>query len=384
MMNLTIKKEQVIDGFLKAASIIPNKTGAAYLRSLWIQAREDRIILMSTDGILEFTGKYPAEVKEEGQAGVNGRAFVELVRRLPEGDIHLKVDEEKNILLVEQSRRSYKLPTIESTWFQPLPDFPKEGAVLWSGDFLQDIIDKVSFCISDEEKDSGLACLLIKKFKEDKVDACGLNGHQFAMVRFSNAEIAQLLPESGLLLQKNYVNELRKWLVNDEIMLNISESRFHISTGSGNETLSMPHSSNFSYPEYLNFLSRLKVNNASYLTVDKKEGIEALDRLLIFSTEDKPSTYLKFSASEVELSAEGQKIGSATEHLEGDFRGDISVIAFPTRNLFDIFSHFQSSKIEFTLTGKEGPCGIRGADDAGYTVILMPMRIEESSYYSEE
>ena len=36
------------------------------------------------------------------------------------------------------------------------------------------------------------------------------------------------------------------------------------------------------------------------------------------------------------------------------------------------------------LTGGEGPCGVRGEDDPEYTVIVMPMKIVEETYYSEE
>ena len=384
MMYVTVKKEQIIDGLQKAASIIPSKAGAAYLRSIWLQAKNGSVTIMSTDVNIEFTGIYPAEIKEEGQVGVNGRSFVELLRRLPGGDISLRMDEESHVLLVEQGRRSYKLPTVDPVWFQPLPAFPEEGAVLWSGDFLQDIIDRVSFCISDDDSAEGLSCLYFKAHDEGKVDVCGLNGHQFAMVRFINDELARLLPENGLLIQKKYVNELRKWLGSDEVMLNISERRFHIRTGSGNETLSIPRSANFTYPDHLSFLARLNGDNTSHLTVERKESLEALDRLLIFNNDSDRCTYFHFSPSEVELSAQGQETGSATEHLEGEFKGDLELIAFPTRSLMDILGHFQSARIDFTFTGAEGPCGITGADDAEYTVILMPMKIAESSYYTEE
>ncbi|MCG8529495.1 MAG: DNA polymerase III subunit beta, partial [Desulfovibrionales bacterium] len=37
-MYLKVFKEDVIDGLLKAANIIPAKTGAAYLRSIWLKA----------------------------------------------------------------------------------------------------------------------------------------------------------------------------------------------------------------------------------------------------------------------------------------------------------------------------------------------------------
>lgn len=387
-MYLTVKKEQIIEGLQKAASIIPSKAGAAYLRSIWLQALKGadghRLTIMSTDVNIEFTGTYPVDIREEGTAGVNGRAFVELLRRLPGGDITLRLDEESHILSVEQGRRSYKLPTVDPVWFQPLPPFPEEGAVLWSGDFFQDIIDKVAFCISDDDSAEGLACLYFKAGEEGKVDACGLNGHQFAMVRFINDELARLLPENGLLIQKKYVNELRKWLGSDEVMLNISERRFHIRTGSGSETLSIPRSANFSYPDHLSFLARLDGANTSQLDVDRRETMDALDRLLIFNNDSDRCTYFRFSPQEVELSAQGQETGSATEHLEGTFQGDLELIAFPTRSLMDILGHFQSSSLHYVFTGAEGPCGITGSDDAEYTVILMPMKIAESSYYTEE
>ena len=385
-MIITVKKEQIIDGLQKAASIIPSKAGAAYLRSIWLQAagsgETGRLTLMATDVNIEFTGTYPAEVREEGQAGVNGRAFVELLRRLPGGDIQLRLDKESNTLLVEQGRRSYKLPAADPVWFQALPPFPEEGAVLWAGDFFQDIIDRVSFCISDDDSTEALSCICLKSVEPGKVDVCALNGHQFAMVRFLNDELAAKLPADGLLLQKKYVNELRKWLGTDEVMLNISERRFHLRTGSGSETLSLPRSG-FIYPDHLSFLSRLQAADASTLKLRRKECQESLDRLHIFNNESDRCTYFQFSPTEVTMSAQGQETGSATENLDVSFSGSLERIAFPTRNLIDILGHFQSGELTFTLTGAEGPCGISGTEDPDYTVLIMPMKIAETSYYEE-
>ena len=385
-MIITVKKEQIIDGLQKAASIIPSKAGAAYLRSIWLQAagsgETGRLTLMATDVNIEFTGTYPAEVREEGQAGVNGRAFVELLRRLPGGDIQLRLDKESNTLLVEQGRRSYKLPAADPVWFQALPPFPEEGAVLWAGDFFQDIIDRVSFCISDDDSTEALSCICLKSVEPGKVDVCGLNGHQFALVRFLNDELAAKLPADGLLLQKKYVNELRKWLGTDEVMLNIRERRFHLRTGSGSETLSLPRSG-FIYPDHLSFLSRLQAADASTLKLRRKECQESLDRLHIFNNESDRCTYFQFSPTEVTMSAQGQETGSATENLDVSFSGSLERIAFPTRNLIDILGHFQSGELTFTLTGAEGPCGISGTEDPDYTVLIMPMKIAETSYYEE-
>ena len=86
-MLFTVKKENIIEGLQKAAGIIPTRAGAAYLRSLWIKAEGEVLTIMATDANIEFTGTYPADVKEPGLVGVNGRNFVDLVRRLPAGEL---------------------------------------------------------------------------------------------------------------------------------------------------------------------------------------------------------------------------------------------------------------------------------------------------------
>ncbi len=382
-MFCIVNKEAIIDGLQKAAGIIPARTGAAYLRSLWLKAEGQTLTLMATDASVEFVGAYPVDLKEPGLTGVNGRAFVELLRRLPQGELRMKLDEKTGALLLEQGRRSYKLPVSDATWFQDFAAFPEEGSILWSGDILQELIDKVLYCISDEEAGSAIACLCMKPRENGRVDVCGLNGHQFAVTSFIHEELCSRLPDEGLLLQRKYVGELRKWLGNDEIELNITDKRLFLRSGNKQETLSLPRS-NYAYPDYMSFLSRLQGDGVSVLTLSRKECQEALDRLTIFNTDSDRCTYFDLSTNEAVLSAKGQDTGSAAEYIEVSYAGSVNRIAFPTRNLMEILSHFESDELEFTLTGQEGPCGIHGKNDQQYTVLIMPMKIVEQEYYAED
>ncbi|HZF60359.1 MAG TPA: DNA polymerase III subunit beta [Desulfovibrio sp.] len=382
-MKLTVNKEQIIEGLLKAAAIIPAKAGAQYLRSIWLKAEEGSLSVMSTDANIEFTGRYPAEVAAPGLIGVQGRAFVDLVRQLPTGVLHLTLDEASGNLLLEQGRRTYKLPVSGAEWFQNFSAFPAENAVTWSGDFLQDILDKVGFCISDDDAMDAIACLCMKPRGNGRIDVCGLNGHQFALVSFTHDELAERLPEAGMLIQKKYLADIKKWLGVDEIELNITDKRLYLRSLDGAETLSLPRAAH-EYPDYNIFMSKLASEDMHPMTLARKEAIEALGRILIFNTESDRCTYMDLSAGEALLSAQGQDVGSANESLEVAYNGDIKRIAFPTRNLLDVLGHFVSAKIDMMLTGSEGPCGIRGADDVDYTVIIMPMKVSETTYYSEE
>ena len=382
-MKLTVNKEQIIEGLLKAAAIIPAKAGAQYVRSIWLKAEEGSLSVMSTDANIEFTGRYPAEVSKPGLIGVQGRAFVDLVRQLPTGVLHLTLDEASGNLLIEQGRRTYKLPVSGAEWFQNFSAFPAENAVTWSGDFLQDILDKVAFCISDDDAMDAIACLCMKPRGNGRIDVCGLNGHQFALVSFTHDELAERLPESGMLIQKKYLQDIKKWLGVDEIELNITDKRLYLRSLDGAETLSLPRAAH-EYPDYNIFMSKLASEDMHPMTLARKETIEALGRILIFNTESDRCTYMDLTAGEALLSAQGQDVGSANESLEVTYNGDIKRIAFPTRNLLDVLGHFVSAKIDMMLTGSEGPCGIRGGDDTDYTVIIMPMKVSETTYYSEE
>jgi DNA polymerase-3 subunit beta len=384
-MFLRVQRDEIIEGLQKSANIIPAKTGAAFLRTIWLKCEDGRLNIMSTDSNLEFCGSYPAQIQEEGLAGIQGRAFYELVRKLPSGELIIKTDADKQNVLVEQGARKYKLPVNDEEWFQKFSSFPDEGTVFWSGDFLHEIIDKIAYCISDEDSMEAIACIYFARAKNgDKaIEVCGLNGHQFAMIKFVNDDIFEMLPEEGVLIQKKYLAELKKWLTADEIELNISDKRLFFRTGDQQETFSLPLSY-YQYPNYNNFLSKLGEEGVSRLGFNRAEMINSLDRISIFNTDSNRCTHFMLQPGELVLYSQGQETGTATESMESQFSGDLERIAFPTKNLIEILNHFSSQTVEMVLTGGEAPCGITGTDDADYQVIVMPMMIQEETYYTEE
>ena len=177
------------------------------------------------------------------------------------------------------------------------------------------------------------------------------------------------------------IHELRKVSSRLEIELAISEKRLFFRTSK--EQFSLPMSY-YQYPNYMNFLSRLNDDDVSRLEVDRKLMIESLERISIFNTDSNRCTYFMLNTGETVLYSQGQEMGTATESLESVFSGELDKIAFPTKNLIDILNHFNSDKVKFALTGQEAPCGITGEDDPDYQVILMPMMIQEETYYTED
>ncbi len=382
-MLLKLFRDDIIEGLQKSASIIPAKTGAAFLRTIWLKVQDGSLKVMSTDSNLEFSGSYPAEIVEEGLVGVQGRSFYDLIRKLPAGQITLKAEEDGQHLSIEQGSRRYKLPTNEKSWFQDFAEFPEENTVFWSGDFLSDLIDKIAYCLGEEDAEA-ISCLFLSRSRSgEHLEVCGLNGHQFAMYRFLHEDLKALVPDGGMLIQRRYLAELKKWLAADEIELNTAAKRLFFRTADKKETFSLPLNT-AQYPDYTTFLGKVLREASATLAVDRLELMDALERIAIFNTESNRCVYLDLNGGEMALSSQGQDVGKANETLEVQFTGDVKRIAFPTRNLIEILNHFSSEKLTFKFTGAEGPCGIEGADDLDYLVIIMPMKITEETYYNEE
>lgn len=382
-MKLSVNRADIIDGLQKAGSITPAKAGATYLRSIWLKGEHDQLSIMTTDASLEFTGTYPANVEEPGLAGVPGRTFVDLIRQFPSGKMEMSVDNDK-FILKQGIRGRYKLPVHSPEWFQDFSPYPDSEPISWTGDILMELIDRISFCIDDDETREAMSCLCFKPGKNGEIDVCGMNGHQFAMVTFIHDDLFERLPKHGLLINKKFMNDIKKWLSPDEIEVNLSEKRLFLKGNNGTEILSVERANNYEYPDYNIFLSKLDDDVQNKLDVKRQDMIDALKRVVFFSPDSgQPFVTLNLGENEMSISASGTD-GSADEKLPVNYSGSIDKIAFPTKDLIEIFSHFNSETVTMTLTGQEDLCGITGAEDANYTVILMPMRVEENSYYIEE
>lgn len=387
-MLLMFTQEKIISGLTRAVSIIPPKASAAYLSAIWIKADEptDTVSFCSTDSNIEFAATFEADVKESGICGVNGKNFFDLIKRCPEGDIRLRLtnsetQEDAKVLEIKQGRRLYNLPCNEAAWFQEPNAFP-DKFVVWEGDFFKNVIDHVSFCISNEEIFDAIGCLYMHAEKS-RVSVCALNGHQFAKVDFLHDELATFVGKSEILIPRKYTQNIRRILGNNDLDIATTEKRFFLRSSDGSEMLSVP-TSREKYPDYSAFLARLNVDTVSHMRIVRKDMLASLERIAVFNSDGgETSVFFDLTENEITLTAEGNTIGKAKEILDMEYDGKLKRIAFPTKNLIEILSHFQSYEITLTFTNEEGPCSVTGNDDANdqdYTVLVMPMKLTDRYY----
>ncbi len=314
--------------------------------------------------------------------GVQSWAITELVRSLPSGVLRLETDEEGNTMTVTQGRRIFKLPTSTATWFQEFSKFPEGEVVVWNGESFSDIIEKVLFCVSDDEE-TAFGSLLVKPDGQGGVQFAGLDGSRFASCVILNDELLARLPEDGIKIPKKHVVDLKKLLGDDDIELMITEKRLFVRDKEHRESLSVPLAS-VSFVDCSGFMARATQPDASVLNVDKDELLKALSRIFIFNTKDEVTVYMTLREDSITLESSDKTTGSAQETIQASNQTTVPFIAFMTKGVMEILQHLPSSSVTVRVPSADGPCLFQSADEPRYGIVTMPMQVVTKSYYEQE
>lgn len=383
-MKFSVNTQNCIIGIQKAASITPTKSGMVMLSTIWIKASKEAgtITIMSTDAGVQYLGTFPAYVVEEGLIGLSSKTFTDLFRALPQGTVEVSTEGEQAVL--RQSGRTYRLPLSDPTFFQPLSPIPESmtqgGAVSWNGKALIELVDRVQFCVGDDD-DSPVGCMVIRPDSDGKVHICALDGTKFALCSLDYPDLYTSLPRSGLLIQKKYMASLGKLMPEGDIQLGFDEKRLYIVDS--RDTVSLPLTP-MDFPDYSFFVNKVEADGCTTVRAALEDVGSVISRMSIFITNENEGAYLAFQGDKVTLTSSAHTLGSAVETIPATIEGPLDAIAFGVRSLSEIIQHLGSKgEIEMRFTSSDGPCRFTLSGNTDYMVIAMPLNMEDESYYEE-
>src|SRR5499426_4231600 len=121
-MNLTISKEQLINGLQAVQNVVSTRTTLPILSNVLLRAEGDRLEFTATDLDVTITCGVEAKVKKAGASTVPVKKLFGIVRELANADIDLQVDE-KNVCSIQSGASFYKINGLSADEFPPPPKF---------------------------------------------------------------------------------------------------------------------------------------------------------------------------------------------------------------------------------------------------------------------
>ena len=120
------------------------------LEGILIQTNDKEIKLTTYDLEIGIEYVMECEVKEQGSTVVNAIMFSEIIRKLPDTEIYITLNE-NNLLEIECEGALYKLTTMNPEEFPELPKIEVENSIDLEQNMLRNMIRRTIFAVSSEE-----------------------------------------------------------------------------------------------------------------------------------------------------------------------------------------------------------------------------------------
>src|SRR3954464_12409275 len=207
-MNLTISKEQIINGLQAVQNVVSTRTTLPILSNVLLRADGSKLEFTATDLDVTISSSVEAKVTKPGASTVPVKKLFGIVRELSNSEIDLEVDD-KNVCSIRSGSSFYKINGLSADEFPAMPKFKEDKKVVLSQETVRGMMKKTSFAISTDESRYVLNGIFIS-LKDHKMTMVATDGRRLALV---DEEVD--IPEKNdgeFIVPAKTVNELNRLL----------------------------------------------------------------------------------------------------------------------------------------------------------------------------
>jgi DNA polymerase-3 subunit beta len=368
-MNLTISKEQIINGLQAVQNVVSTRTTLPILSNVLLRADNDRLELTATDLDVTIACAVEAKVKKPGASTVPVKRLFGIVRELSNSEMDIEVDE-KHACTVRSGPSFYKINGLSADEFPPMPKFKEDKKVVLPQETVKGMMKKTSFAISTDESRYVLNGIFLS-LKDHKMTMVATDGRRLALVD-EEVDIAEN-SHGEFIVPAKTVNELNRLLQDKgELELRYAENQasFTLKDEKGSSILIVTKLIEGNYPNYRQVIPAETKERVSLV---REEFLHALRRAEIMTSEKSNSVKLSFGKNKLEITANSPEVGEAKESLAVNYKGAEIAIAFNPKYMIDPLNALPNDEVFLELIDELSPGVLK--INGPFLYVVMPMRL---------
>ncbi len=371
-MKFICEKEKLLKAINSVVRGVPNRTTMPILEGILIQTNDKEIKLTTYDLELGIEYKMECDVQEQGSIVVNATMFTEIIRKLPDSEINISLNE-NNLLTINCEGALYKLATMNPDEFPELPKIEVENSVTLEQSALKNMIRKTIFAVSSEEsRPIFTGCLF--EIKENRLNVVAVDGFRLALrstvLENQSNNFSAVIPGKTL-------NEVNKILADSFDMVKIGVAKNQALFEMDNCKIV----TRILDGEFLNYKNVIPSNWETRIKVNKLDIQNCFERLILISAssiekEKKYPVKIKIDVGKVIISCANQT-GDAKEELFVETDGKNLEAGFNPRYFLDALKVIDDEEVFIDFGSSISPSVIRTVSGEDYTYMILPIRIKE-------
>ena len=371
-MKFICEKDLLLKGINSVVKAASTKTTMPILEGILIQTNDNEIKLTTYDLEIGIEYVMNCNVYEQGNTVVNAIMFSEIIRKLPDTDISIFINE-NNLLVIECEGSLYKLATMNPEEFPELPKIEIENSITLEQNTLKNMIRKTIFAVSTEEnRPIFTGCLF--EVQNNKLNVVSIDGFRLALKSNFLQEKAN---NFSAVIPGKTLNEVNKIISDsfDIITIGISKNQALF------EMENCKIVTRILDGEFLNYSSVSPTNWETRIRVNKNAFQDCFERISLISAsisekEKKYPVKINIDIGKVTISCTNQT-GDAKEEIYVTTEGKNLEIGFNPKYFLDCLKVIDDEEIFVDFGTSISPCVIRPIDDNEYTYMILPIKLKE-------
>lgn len=365
-MQFTCSTSKLIEALQIATKALATRTTNPILEGVLLECDLDGLTLTCSDERITIVTRLDANVSEPGRGVAPGKLFSEIVRRLPDENVSVHMDN-RFVFTIRSAHSRMNISGSDADLFPRLPKMDDEREISLPQDMLRDMIQKTEFAISpDDMREVLTGCLL--EISGGDVTMVSLDGYRLALRR---AKCSDVLEKFKAIIPGRAVGDIGKLLSDGE------EAFANLSFGGNKLHIRLENTEIYVIlieGEYVQYRQILPKSFATRVEIELDPFRRCIDRAAIIAREGSNNLImLRIEGGNMVIEAHSQ-IGDVREELPVRQDGADMSIAFNVKYLTDVVRYIDSDVIEMNLNNAVSPCIVTPLNDTDYVHLILPVR----------
>lgn len=375
-MELTVGKGDLQKELQLCQGVVEKRSTIPILSNVLLKAADGRLEIAATDLDVTILSSCAARVTTPGGVTIEAKRLFDIVRSLPDEDVHFTL-QENNSILVESGTAKFRLLGLPAEDYPTLPTVNVSDAYTIPLDELKTMVGKVKFAITHEETRFQLNGALLK-VQPNKMEMVATDGHRMALINFPSgiAGKGKKGADLTILVPRKALGEIERLEAGEDgtVQFGVSENQLYFEAG---DRRLLARMIDVNFPNYMEVISR---DNDRRVMVDRERLLATIKRISLVANERTRAVRFDFAPGKLTVSSTNPELGDARETVPIDYAGQPFFVGLNAAYVMDFLSATDTPSVSLDLKDENSQCIGRPASTAedlpyDYLYVVMPMRL---------
>ena len=367
-MEFICKKSNLQKSLAIAENIISSKNNLSLLSNVLLEVENNKLTISASDLKVSFKTSFDVDMKSSGKITVFNNKLYNIVKEIPEEDIHIILNDEKilNIKPFQSVTIDFNLKGISPDKFPTIQSISDDKYFIISQKILSEMIKKTLFSVSNDETRYYLNGVFMEK-SENLLKFVSTDGKRLSYIK-KFSEIPEL-ESLSIIIPPKILSEAIKVLT-EEGEAEIAFSKNHI-------FMRINHYyfvSNLIDGEFPDYEAAIPSEYENQFVFNNKEVQSAIRRISLLTDMETHKMIFDLFENTLRIYSTETNIGKAFEIVDIEYSGAEVSIAFNYTYMLDVLREIQNESITISFNNETSAIMLFAADDKDYIHIIMPMQ----------